>query len=108
MNQLVVSWKKIEEIKGVGMRGEDGEGNVYQLGINNLDKANNHQNTHTAYLIKNNSEIGWVDMDDEIREESKKVISYLHSKNIKTILLFVEQFCYFHRPSHLGKDSSRR
>ena len=26
-------------------------------------------------------------MDDEIREESKQVISYLHSKNIKTILL---------------------
>ena len=82
-----IAWKKIEEIKGVGMRGEDGEGNVYQLGANNLDASNNNQNTHTAYLIKNNIEIGWVDMDDEIREESKKVISYLHSKNIKTILL---------------------
>ncbi len=82
-----VAWKKIEEIKGVGMRGEDREGNIYQLGINNPDAANNNQNTHTAYLIKNNIEIGWIDMDDEIREESKKVISYLHSKNIKTILL---------------------
>ncbi len=82
-----IAWKKIEEIKGVGMRGEDGEGNIYQLGINNSDAVNKNQNTHTAYLVKNNIEIGWVDMEDEIREESKKVISYLHSKNIKTILL---------------------
>ncbi len=82
-----IAWKKIEEIKGVGMRGEDGEGNIYQLGINNPNAANNNQNTHTAYLVKNDIEIGWIDMDDEIREESKKVISYLHSKNIKTILL---------------------
>ncbi len=30
---------------------------------------------------------GWFDMDDTIREEAKQVISYLHTKNIKTVLL---------------------
>lgn len=84
-NTLV--WKKIEEVKGVGMRSEDTEGNIYQLGNNNTDTPLNSDNMHTAYLLKNSELIGWFDMEDEIREESKQVISYLHSKNIKTILL---------------------
>ncbi len=82
-----VQWKKIEEIKGMGITAEDTEGNIYQLGSYKLAAAYTTTATHTAYLLKNNSLIGWFDMDDEIREEAKKVISYLHSKNIKTILL---------------------
>jgi len=31
--------------------------------------------------------VGWIDMEDDIRPEAKAVISYLHSKNIQTILL---------------------
>ena len=31
--------------------------------------------------------LGWIDVKDEIRPEAKAVINYLHSKNIKTILL---------------------
>ena len=82
-----VSWKKIEEIKGIGMKGEDADGNIYQLGNNNTGASANNKGAHTAYLIKNNESIGWLDLADEIREESKQVISYLHSINIKTILL---------------------
>jgi Cu+-exporting ATPase len=75
-----VNWKKIEEVKGVGMKAEDAEGNVYQLG-------KNEDKTHTANLTKNNTLIGWFDMEDEIRAEAVEVINYLHSKKIKTILL---------------------
>jgi Cu+-exporting ATPase len=75
-----ISWKKIEEIKGIGMRAEDVDGNIYQLGKND-------NNLHTAYLTKNDQPAGWFDMDDEIRTEAKEVIAYLHSKNIKTVLL---------------------
>jgi Cu+-exporting ATPase len=82
-----IAWKKIEEIKGIGMKGEDADGNIYQLGNNNTGASANNKGAHTAYLIKNNESIGWLDLADEIREESKQVISYLHSKNIKTILL---------------------
>jgi Cu+-exporting ATPase len=31
--------------------------------------------------------LGWIDVKDEIRPEAKSVVDYLHSKNIKTILL---------------------
>lgn len=82
-----IAWKKIEEVKGVGMKGEDADGNIYQLGNNNFGTLTNEKEQHTAYLLKNNEPIGWLDLEDEIREESKQVISYLHSKNIKTILL---------------------
>jgi P-type Cu+ transporter len=90
-----INWKKIEEIKGVGMRAEDMEGNIYELGklIQSNDvQTINHQlstinQTHTAYLTKNNNLLGWFDMEDEIREETIEVIKYLHSKKIKTILL---------------------
>ncbi len=76
-----IHWKNIEEIKGIGMKAEDTNGNTYQLG------KIYGQNSHTAYLTKNNTPIGWFDMEDEIREEAKAVIDYLHSKNIQTILL---------------------
>lgn len=82
-----IAWKKIEEVKGVGMKGEDADGNIYQLGNNNFGALTNEKEQHTAYLLKNNEPIGWLDLEDEIREESKQVISYLHLKNIKTILL---------------------
>jgi P-type Cu+ transporter len=82
-----VQWKKIEEIKGLGITAEDAEGNVYQLGSYKLAAAYTPIATHTAYLLKNNSLAGWFNMDDEVREEAKDVISYLHSKNIKTVLL---------------------
>lgn len=81
----LINWKKIEEIKGVGIKAETTEGDTYFLGTDNKQRATN--NYHTAYLTKNNEEIGWFDMDDEIREEAKAVINYLHSKNIQTVLL---------------------
>lgn len=82
-----INWKNIEEIKGVGMQAEDKEGNIYQLGNYNPDKLNTSDEIKTAYLTKNKVLAGWFNMEDEIRIEAKEVIDYLHSKNIKTILL---------------------
>lgn len=85
-----IHWKKVEEIKGMGVKAETTEGDTFYLGTDN-DQQTNYKlqtiNSHTAYLKKNDLLIGWFDMDDEIREEAKEVISYLHSKNIKTVLL---------------------
>ena len=81
-----IGWKKIEEIKGVGMIGQDAMGNQYELGIRPAySKAT--EAAHTAYLLKNGEPAGWLDMEDEVRMEAKEVVAYLHSKNIRTILL---------------------
>ncbi len=80
-------WKKVEEIKGLGIVAEDNNSNKYQLGSYKIAVSKTDDHSHTAYLLKNDALIGWVDMDDEIREEAKPVISYLHGKKIKTVLL---------------------
>jgi P-type Cu+ transporter len=82
-----VNWKKIEEIKGLGMKAEDAAGNIYQLGSHKIASSFTEDASHTAYLLQNQKLVGWFDVEDEIRTEAKDVISYLHSKNIQTILL---------------------
>ncbi|MBL7696441.1 MAG: cadmium-translocating P-type ATPase [Ferruginibacter sp.] len=82
-----ISWKKIEEIKGLGIRAEDNAGNTYQLGSHKIAAGLTSDASHTAYLLKNDQLAGWFDMEDEIRAEAKEVISYLHAKNIRTVLL---------------------
>ncbi len=83
----VIAWKKIEEIKGLGMRAEDTNGNIYTLGSHKIAAAFSQDDLHAAYLVKNNSLAGWIDVEDEIREEAKGVVAYLHTKGIKTVLL---------------------
>ncbi len=81
-----VSFKNMQEIKGFGITAEDGEGNTYAAGSFKLLKENDGT-AHNIYLLKNGEQIGWIDVQDEMRPEAKQVIEWLHSKNIKTILL---------------------
>jgi Cu+-exporting ATPase len=81
-----INWKKIEEIKGVGVKATDADGDVYEAGSYKLLQNNNSPN-HNIHVLKNGIEIGWIDVQDEIRPEAKEVIAALHKKNIKTILL---------------------
>ncbi len=79
-------WKKTEEIKGLGMKGTDSEGNVFMIGsagISGLIKDHSHH----LYVTKNDEPIGWIDIEDEIRPEAAEVISFCKRKGIKTILL---------------------
>jgi len=82
-----IRWGKIEEIKGLGMKGTDKEGNTYWAGSYKLVADEGGEGGHSIYVLKNDKLIGWIDVQDEIRTESKEVISYLKSKNLKTILL---------------------
>jgi Cu+-exporting ATPase len=82
-----IRWEKIEEIKGLGMKGTDKEGNTYWAGSYKLVADKGGEGGHNVYVLKNDKLIGWIDVQDEIRTESKEVISYLKSKNLKTILL---------------------
>ncbi len=83
-----IKWKKIEEIKGLGMKGSDMEGNVFEAGSSKLLKENPAgTGVHSIYLLKNGQLAGWIDIADEIRPEAKEIINWLHQKKIKTILL---------------------
>ncbi|HTF30768.1 MAG TPA: cation-translocating P-type ATPase [Flavitalea sp.] len=80
-------WAKIEEIKGMGMRAVDKDGNVYLAGSYGLITSQTTDDSHNIYLIINDQLKGWVDVKDEIRPEAKQVVSYLKSRGIKTWLL---------------------
>jgi P-type Cu+ transporter len=82
-----IKWKKIEEIKGLGMQAEDKEGNNYTLGSYKTAASLTSDDSHNVYVLRNGELLGWVDVQDEIRPEAKTVVDYLHKKNIKTILL---------------------
>lgn len=84
-----ISWKKIEEIKGKGIRAEDAEGNIYEAGSFKIlaEQPLPDAPKHNMYVKKNNELLGWINVADELREDAKEVINWLHNKGIDTILL---------------------
>jgi Cu+-exporting ATPase len=82
-----IRWAKIEEIKGLGMKAVDKEGNEYMAGSFKVADKLTNDGSHNIYITRNNELIGWIDVADEIRPEAKEVISLLKIKGIKTILL---------------------
>ncbi len=101
-----IRWKKIEEVKGFGMKAEDLEGNTWWAGSFRIADKLTDDHSHNIYITKNNKLIGWIDVKDEIRSEAKAVINYLHSKNIETILLSGDRLekCN-HLATQLGIDT---
>lgn len=87
-----IHWKKVEEIKGKGIVATDNEGNEYALGSHKLALELTGQENHNIYLIKNGQLLGWIDLADELRPESKSVVQYLHSKGVRTILLSGDRY----------------
>ena len=80
-------FKKIEELKGFGMKGVDKEGNEYSAGSFQTAKHLTKDHNHNIYIIKNNELLAWIDLSDEIRPEAFTVMQYLQKNNIQTILL---------------------
>ncbi|MDB5201906.1 MAG: ATPase [Ferruginibacter sp.] len=83
----LLKWKTIEEQKGLGMEGIDADGNIYQAGSFKLLPGEYKDVHHNIFILKNGEPIGWIDVQDEIRAEAKQVVSWLHGKDIHTILL---------------------
>ncbi len=96
--------KKVEEIKGFGMKGEDKNGNIYLLGSHKIDDQLT-DTAHHLYLKKNNEILGWIDIADEVRPEAMDVISYCKQQGIKTILLSGDSTIKSQQvATHLGID----
>lgn len=83
-----IRWTKTEEIKGLGMVATDAEGNIYKAGSWKILKEKPEgEIIRSIYITKNGELAGWIDVEDEIREEAKSIIDYLKSKNIEPVLL---------------------
>ncbi len=82
-----IRWNKIDEIKGIGMKAIDKNGNEYWTGSFKVAEKFTQNDKHNIYVVKNDQLLGWIDLKDELREEARQVVNHLRSKNIKTILL---------------------
>lgn len=81
------AFASIDEIKGVGISANDAQHNFWQIGSYRLLPNNTEAIRHDLYVLKNNVQVGWIDMKDELREDTQLVIKSLHAKGFKTILL---------------------
>lgn len=82
-----IRWASVEEVKGLGMKATDKEGNEYIAGSFKVAEKLTNDHTHNIYIVRNNELLGWIDVADEIRPEAKQVINMLHANGIKTVLL---------------------
>lgn len=83
-----IAWAKTEEIKGLGIKAIDKDGNQYWAGsFKTLADQNYKEDDHNIYIQKNNQLVGWIDVEDEIRPDAKLVIETLHQQGVHTVLL---------------------
>lgn len=82
----VITWKKVEEIKGMGVEALSKEGDSFKIGSSRI-LSSPALEEHSIYVERNGKTIGWIDLEDEIREEAPAVINWLHSRGIHTIIL---------------------
>jgi Cu+-exporting ATPase len=80
-------WQKVEEVKGLGMRGETKEGDIYWAGSYKVAANLTSDATHNVYIVCNQRLLGWIDVRDTLRPEAARVVSWLHGKGIHTVLL---------------------
>jgi P-type Cu+ transporter len=100
-----LKWTKLDEIKGFGIKAISPSGDEYWAGSFKIAGKYVTEDYHNVYIVKNNILLGWIDVTDELRPESKAVIDYLHSKNIATILLSGDRLEHCQRiASELGID----
>lgn len=82
-----IRWNEIEEVKGLGMKATDKEGNEYLAGSYKAAKDLTTEHNHNVYILKNKQLVGWIDVADELRPEALATIQTLKKNGIKTILL---------------------
>lgn len=78
---------QVEEEKGIGMKAEDKDGNLYHLGSARILEDKTGIKDHSLYLLKNGVYWAGIDLKDELRPGAKEMISYFQQKGIETIML---------------------
>ncbi len=84
-NVTAFSFSEVEEIKGLGMKGVDNEGNVFMLGSSKILAENN--TAYDLYLTKNNSVIASLNIEDDIKPEAAAVIAFLKQQGMEVVML---------------------
>ncbi len=81
------SLQKIEEEKGIGMRGTDAQGRTWQAGSFKLLSDLDQKRAGDVNLLCDGQLVASITMEDDIRPGAAELIAHLHSKGIRTVLL---------------------
>ncbi|MBL4656368.1 MAG: cadmium-translocating P-type ATPase [Flavobacteriales bacterium] len=81
-----VAFAEVKEEKGIGMRGLTKSGEEIRLGSAKV-WADAENDDHSLYLVKSRELIATIDIQDEIKENAREMVSALHKLGIKTIIL---------------------
>lgn len=87
-----IRWSRTEEMKGLGMKAMSKNGDTFIAGSFKIAENKIEDKSHSMYVVKNDELIGWIDMEDDIREEAFAIVDYLKRKEIKPILLSGDRF----------------
>jgi Cu+-exporting ATPase len=86
LNNGLISFQDVQEIKGKGIFAKDKEGNDYYLGSGKFAPIAT-DSKYQVYLFKNKELLAYIELKDEIRSEAKEVIEWLKTQNIKSTIL---------------------
>jgi len=81
----VIELNRVIEQKGFGISGFDRNDNFWRIG--SWRWAGDEGTKHDLYICCNSEIVGTADLNDEIKEGAKQLVEFLHSKNIRTVLL---------------------
>lgn len=83
--KTAMNLSEVSETKGVGIRGKDVSGNVWEAGSWRIFPDGNKQ--HDIYILKNGELAGRADLKDEIKSGAAEVIQLMKAQGIKVVLL---------------------
>ena len=86
-------FKKVEEVKGIGLFGEDYSGNQYVLGSHKILKTQSPDlKEYNIFLLKNENLVAALKIDDFLREEAKLTINFLKEKGLDIHILSGDKY----------------
>lgn len=82
-----LSLTNVRETKGLGLSGNDANGNSFQLGSFRLAQGLSQDLDHDLFLLKNNELVATIDLEDDLRPDAQATIDWLKSQEITPVLL---------------------
>lgn len=81
--------KKVEEIKGLGLRAEDKDGHMYEIGSERLLDTEKYAayRSKQLYVFRDKALMGWVDFEDELRPEAQAVVASFKAQKKEVYLI---------------------
>ncbi|HHB77611.1 MAG TPA: cadmium-translocating P-type ATPase [Saprospiraceae bacterium] len=76
----------VQEKKGVGIQGTDGDGRVFQIGSQRI-LAQAPEEKHDLYLTENGHVIATIDLADDLKAGAKETVDFFHRQGIEVIML---------------------